>query len=83
MLIGYPANLPTTTCGMNTKCKTAALPLELTRSTLWRRARGRPSRLEKAAEQQYLTPSGKIPSSITYELSGILIPERLYSEERL
>jgi hypothetical protein len=57
MPIVYRANLPTTTRGKNTKRKTAALPPEPSRSTLWRRACGKPSRLDKAAKQQYLTPS--------------------------
>lgn len=57
MLIIDPANLPTTTLGKNTKPGTGALPQEPSKSTLWRRACGRPPRLDKAAKQQYLTPA--------------------------
>jgi hypothetical protein len=48
--------LPTSTRGKITKCKTGTAPVELSRFTLWRRAHGRPSQRDKAAEQQYLTP---------------------------
>lgn len=47
------ASLPITTCGNTTKGKTNADP---SKSTLWRRARGRPSLQDKAAKQQYLSP---------------------------
>jgi len=57
MPIVDPANLPTTTHGKPTKRKADALPSEPSRSTLWRRAHGRPSRIDKAAKQQYLTPA--------------------------
>jgi hypothetical protein len=33
------------------------LPSDPSKSTLWRRARGKPSRIDKAAKQQYLTPA--------------------------
>jgi hypothetical protein len=51
-----PSNLPPTSRGKTTKCKTAVLQSEPSRSTLWRRAHGKPSRTDKAAKQQYLTP---------------------------
>jgi Tc5 transposase DNA-binding domain len=56
MPIVHPANLPTTTRGKTTKRQTAALLSEPSRSTLWRRAHGKPSQKDKAAKQQYLTP---------------------------
>jgi DDE superfamily endonuclease len=57
MPIVASANLPTTTRGKFMKRKADALPSEPSRSTLWRRAHGKPSRLDKAAKQQYLTPA--------------------------
>lgn len=36
--------------------KIADIPSELNKSTLWRHARGRASRKDKAIKQQYLTP---------------------------
>jgi hypothetical protein len=57
MPIVDPANLPITTRDNTTRRKAAALPSEPSRSTLWRRAHGSPSRTDKAAKQQYLTPS--------------------------
>jgi hypothetical protein len=39
-----------------TKRKTDIAPSELSKSTLWRRAYGRPSGRKKAASQQYLSP---------------------------
>jgi hypothetical protein len=56
MPIVDPLNLPTTTRGKTIKRKTAVLQPEPSRSTLWRRAHGKPSRTDKAAKQQYLTP---------------------------
>ena len=57
MSIVSPTNLPTTTRGKSIKQKADALPSEPSKSTLWRRAHGKPSRIDKAAKQQYLTPA--------------------------
>jgi hypothetical protein len=57
MPIVDPANLSTITHGKTIKRKTAALQSEPSRSTLWRRTHGKPLRIDKAAKQQYLTPS--------------------------
>lgn len=53
MPIMSTADLPINTCGNITKGKTNAEP---SKSTLWRRARGRPSLQDKASKQQYLSP---------------------------
>jgi hypothetical protein len=52
------ANLLITTRGniAKRKIKISASPLESSKSTLWRYARGKPSWRDKAAKQQYLTP---------------------------
>jgi hypothetical protein len=57
MPIVDPANLSTTSHSKPTKRKADALPSDPSRSTLWRRAHGKPSRINKAAKQQYLTPA--------------------------
>lgn len=57
MPIVVSANLPTSTCGKLKRRKADALPSEPSRSTLWRRADSKPSQLDKAAKQQYLTPT--------------------------
>jgi hypothetical protein len=51
-------DLPTTTRGNIAKSKTKirTSPSDPSKSTLWRHARGKPSRRDKAANQQYLTP---------------------------
>lgn len=54
MPITTTADLPITTRGIPPKRQTNA---ESSKSTLWRRARDRPSREDKAAKQQYLSPS--------------------------
>lgn len=56
MPIVDPSNLPTATHGKTTKRKTAGLQSEPSRSTLWRHAHGKPTRTDKAAKQQHLTP---------------------------
>ena len=50
------ADLPIVTRGNIAKCKTNTSPSEPSKSTLWRHARGKPSRRDKATKQQYLTP---------------------------
>lgn len=56
MPIIQPADLLATALGNATQRKTDVAVSELSKSTLWRRARARPSRREKAANQQCLTP---------------------------
>lgn len=45
-----------TTCGVSIDGNDEPIPLQSSKSTLWRHARGRPTRRDKAASQQYLTP---------------------------
>ena len=49
-------DLPIIIRGNIAKCKTNTLLSEPSKSTLWRHARGKPSRRDKATKQQYLTP---------------------------
>jgi len=49
-------DLPTIACGNTLKRKTEAISTQPSKSTLWRHANNEPSRRDKAANQQYLTP---------------------------
>jgi len=46
----------TITCGVPIDRNDEPVPSQPSKSTLWRHARGRPTRRDKAASQQYLTP---------------------------
>jgi hypothetical protein len=48
--------LSTITCGASIDRIDEPIPSRPSKSTLWRHARGRPTRRDKAASQQYLTP---------------------------
>jgi hypothetical protein len=51
-----PANQPTTTRGKTTERQTVAVLSIPSRSALWRHGRSKPSRRDKAAKQECLTP---------------------------
>ena len=50
------AGCTTITCGPPIDRNGGPVPSQPSKSTLWRHARGRPTRRDKAASQQYLTP---------------------------